>query len=83
MESKGPPQDTTQLYVEMEERDICFLDTIIKGYDGVAHVRRDWVIREGRRFVRLLVPPDLIDEIRGILKNISRYIKIGEIRTEL
>jgi hypothetical protein len=83
MEPNGPPQDTIELYVEMDERDICFLDTIIKGYDGVAHVRRDWLIKDGRRFVKLLVPPDLVGEVRRILENISGYIEIGEIRTEL
>jgi len=78
-----PPQDTLALYVEMDEKDIHFLETIIKGYDGVAHVRRDWLIRDGKRFVKILVPPDLIGEVRRILTEIGRYIKIGEIRTEL
>jgi hypothetical protein len=82
-EHARPPEDTIELYVEMEESDICFLETIIKGYDGVAHVCRDWIIKEGKRFVKLLVPPDLVDEVRRILGNISKYIEIGEIRTEL
>lgn len=80
---RRPPQDTLALYVEMDERDIHFLETIIKGYDGVAHVRRDWLMSDGKRFVKILVPPDLMGEVRQILANISDYIKIGEIRTEL
>ncbi|GEM_PF-1826151 len=77
------PRDTLALYVEMRERDIYFLETIVKGYDGIAHVRRDWLMRNGRRFVKILVPPGLMDEVLAILKRARRYIPIGEIRTEL
>lgn len=77
------PRDTLELYVEMRERDIYFLETIIKGYDGIAHVRRDWLMRNGRRFVKVLVPPGLMDQVLTIIKRAKRYIPIGEIRTEL
>jgi hypothetical protein len=79
----APPEDTLELYVEMRERDIYFLETIFKGYDGIAHVRRDWLMRGGRRFVKILVPPGLMDEVLRILRRVKRYIPIGEIRTEL
>lgn len=79
----GPPQDTVDLYVELEEKDMFFLEAILKGYDGVAHTRRDWFMKDGRRFFKILVPPDLLDETRRILENLRKYIRIGEIRTSL
>ncbi len=78
-----PPQDTVDLYVEMNEKDVHFLEVIIKGYDGVAHLRRDWITQEGRRFFKILVPPDFLDEVRRILENARKYIWLGEIRTVL
>ena len=78
-----PPQDTISLFVEMNEKDVHFLEMIIKAYDGVAHLRRDWFVREDRRFFKILVPPDLVDEVRRILDNMKKYIEIGEIRTSL
>lgn len=77
------PRDTFELYVEMRERDIYFLETIFKGYDGIAHVRRDWHMKDGRRFVKILVPPGLRDEVLCVLERAKRYIPLGEIRTEL
>ena len=77
------PRDTLELYVEMRERDIYFLETILKGYDGIAHVRRDWHVKGDRRFVKILVPPGLMDEVLRVLEHAKRYIPIGEIRTEL
>lgn len=76
------PRDTLELYVEMRERDIYFLETVFKGYDGIAHVRRDWYMKGGRRFVKIFVPPGLMDEALRVLEHAKRYIPIGEIRTE-
>jgi len=76
-----PPQDTIALYVEMNEKDVHFLEMIIEAYDGVAHLRRDWFMRDGRRFFKILVPPDFEDELKGILENMRAYIEVGEIRT--
>ncbi len=81
--SASIPSDTRAIYVEMRERDIYFLETIVKGYDGIAHVRRDWLARNGRRFVRILVPPGLEGEVLRVLERVKRYIPLGEIRTEL
>ncbi|OGF53388.1 MAG: hypothetical protein A2Z21_06990 [Candidatus Fraserbacteria bacterium RBG_16_55_9] len=78
-----PPEDTVALFVEMNEKDVHFLEMIIIAYDGVAHLRRDWFERDGRRFFKILVSPDLVDELRRILDNTKKYIQIGEIRTSL
>ena len=82
VKAKKPPTDTTPFYVEMDERDINFLATVVKGYDGIAHVRRDWIVREGKRWVKILVPIGFEDEIQQVLHNMSKYIRIGSVRTD-
>ena len=74
--------NTINYYVQMDEKDINVLSSIIKGYDGIAHVRRDWIVREGQRWVKIMVPPGFEDEIRSVLKNASNIIQIGAIRTD-
>ena len=77
------PSDTITFYVEMSEKDIHFLSSVIKGYDGVAHVRRDFVVRDGLRLVKILVPPGFEEELKAILEHARRYIPIGKVFTEL
>jgi hypothetical protein len=77
------PQDTRALYVELDEKDVHFLEMILTAYDGVAHLRRDWHMREGRRFFKILVPPDFLDEVERILEQVRKHVKIGEIRTSI
>ncbi len=81
--SSEPPQDTLDLYVEVHEQDVHFLEMIIKAYDGIAHLRRDWYLRDGHRYFKILVPPDFVEEVKRILENMKKYIEIGEIRTSL
>lgn len=78
-----PAQETLEVFVEMAERDIYFLETILAGYDGIGHVRRDWHVRDGRRFVKILVPADFRDDVLRALENARKYVHIGEIRSSL
>lgn len=80
LNTSKPPRDTVEIYVEMREKDLNFLETILKGYDGIAHVRRDWFQRGGRRFFKILVPPGLEAEVERVLEGLREYIWIGEIR---
>ena len=81
--SSEAPEETVNLFVEMKEKDLHFLEMILTAYDGIAHLRRDWIVREGRRFFKILVPPDFVDEVRRVLEDMRKYIEIGEIRTTL
>ena len=75
--------DTAELYVQMAERDIYFLETIIDAYDGIAHVRRDWYMANGRRYVKVLVAPDLWDDVQRVIDHVSRHVPVGDVRTSL
>jgi len=74
--------NTISYFVQMDERDIHVLSSIIKGFDGIAHVRRDWIVREGHRWVKIMVPPGFEEETERVLQNASKIIEIGAIRTD-
>lgn len=77
-----PPANTIDVYVEIEEEDVHFLDAIMKSYDGVANVRREYrMVREQKQF-RVLVSRDLLEETKEVLRNLRQYIYIGEIIVE-
>lgn len=76
-------RDTVELYVQMAERDIYFLETIVDAYDGIAHVRRDWYMADGLRYVKVLVAPDFCDDVQRVIANVARHVPIGEVRTSL
>jgi hypothetical protein len=79
-EITAPPTDTITIYVEMDEKDIHFLGSVVKGYDGVAHVRRDWVVADGSRWVKIFVPPGFERDIERIIDHAREFIKIGRVR---
>lgn len=76
-------RDTVELYVQMDERDIYFLETVMDAYDGIAHVRRDWYMADGQRFVKILVAPDFWDDVQRVMENVARHVPIGEVRSSL
>lgn len=76
-------RDTVELYVQMNERDIYFLETIIDAYDGIAHVRRDWHTADGQRYVKILVAPDFWDDVHRVIANVGQHVPVGNVRTSL
>lgn len=73
----------TTLLVELEERDVHFLDVIIRGYDGIADLRREYKLIEGRTFFKLLVPSGFRREVEGLLGELREYAAIGEVREDV
>lgn len=70
------------LLVELEERDVHFVSTIIRGYDGIADLRRDYRLIEGKTYFKLLVPPGFRREVEGLLDELRAYAPIGEVRED-
>jgi len=77
-----PPTDTIEVYVEIDEEDLHFLDTIIKTYDGLANVRREYRKLKGQKQFLILVSPDFLDELKLILRYLRKHVFIGEIIIE-
>lgn len=77
-----PPADTIDVFVEIDEEDLHFLDTVIKTYDGLANVRREYrKVKEQKQFL-VLVSPDFLDELLRVLRGLRKYVFIGEIIVE-
>ncbi len=76
--NKKPHFDAIKLFVEVPKEDLHFLDGIVKGYPGIANVRREYVIKDGKKYFMILVPPDFLDEMKQVLTRLKKYIDIGE-----
>lgn len=81
--ARKAPDNTISYFVEMDEKDIHFLGSVVKGYDGIAHVRRDWIVRDGSRWVKILVPPGFEEDVDHVLEHAREFIRIGRIRKDL
>lgn len=75
-------KDTIQLFVELDSKDLHLVATIIQSYDGIANVRRDYRVHNGKTFFKILVPPDFLDETKRVLESLKAYIHIGEMYEE-
>lgn len=78
----GPPEDSIEVYVELEEEDLHFLDAIIEGYDGIANTRREYRVVEGRKEFRILTSPGYVDRTVSIIRDLRRFIFVGRISVE-
>ena len=77
-----PPDDSIEVYVELEEDDLFFLDAVIEGYDGIANVRREYRVVEGAKEFRILTTPSCLDETLSVIRDLRRFIFVGRIVVE-
>ena len=75
-------KDTIQLFVELDAKDVHLVATIMHSYDGIANVRRDYKVHNGKTFFKILVPPDFLDETKRVLESLKPYMHIGEMYEE-
>ena len=73
------PEDSIELYVEMEECDLHFLDAITKGYDGIANVRREYRVVDGEKQFLVYTSPGMLDFTLNKIRSLRRYMYIGKI----
>jgi len=81
-ELPSPPEDSVELYVELEEEDLHFLDAVIEGYDGIANVRREYRVRDGGKEFRILTSPGYLDFTVEIIRDLRRFLFVGKITVE-
>ncbi|MFW6111560.1 MAG: hypothetical protein ACOC7Z_00920 [Candidatus Bipolaricaulota bacterium] len=81
-ELPSPPEDSIELYVELEEEDLHFLDAVVEGYDGIANVRREYRVRDGGKEFRILTSPGYLDSTVSIIRDLRRFIFVGRIKIE-
>ncbi|MBS3786878.1 hypothetical protein KGY79_01630 [Candidatus Bipolaricaulota bacterium] len=77
-----PPDDSIEVYVELEEEALYFLDAVIEGYDGIANVRREYREVEGDKEFRILTSPGCLDQTLEVIRDLRRFIFVGKITVE-
>jgi hypothetical protein len=68
--------DTISLLIQIPPEEIAFLSFILESYEGVAIAR---TVDPHQGLVELMVAPDYEEEMREILKDLSREFPIKEL----
>ncbi len=69
----------TVYWIETTEEEIHFIDAIVSAYDGLANVRRDYRVRNGRMYFKVYVGPGLEEEFELLIRQLRRRAKIGDV----
>ena len=75
---KQVTHDATIYWVNTTEREIHFIDAILSAYDGLANVRRDWRMHDGRVFFKIYVAPGMEGEFEEVMDRLRQQAEIGE-----
>ena len=68
--------NTVSLFIQIPPKEIAFLSFTLESYEGVAIAR---TIDPRQGLMELMVSPDYQEEIREILKDLSKQFPIKEI----
>ena len=73
-------KDALVYWLATNEREIHFIDAIISAYDGMAAVRRDFRVLNGRAMYKVYVSPGMEDEFLEVMARLREIANISEIR---
>jgi len=69
--------EATVYWVNTTEREIHFIDAILSAYDGLANVRRDYRLHDGKVFFKIYVAPGMEDEFEDVMERLRQQAEIG------
>ena len=69
--------EATVYWVNTTESEIHFIDAILSAYDGLANVRRDYRLFEGKVFFKVYVAVGMEDEFEEVMERLQRVAEIG------
>ncbi len=72
-------QDASVYWLHTTEEEIHFIDSIVSAYDGLANVRRDYRLKDGKIYFKIYVAPGMEDEFLAIIDRLRGVATIGEI----
>ncbi len=72
-------RDASVYWIETSEEEIHFIDAIISAYDGLANVRRDYRIKDGKTYFKVYVGPGLESEFEELIAELRKKAKIGNV----
>jgi len=65
-------------WLSAAEEEVHFIDAIISAYDGVANVRREYRLQDGRMYFKTYVSPGMEDEFLVILHRLQQVGRIHD-----
>ncbi len=80
--SREPPGEAAVLWVEMPDDAVHIVDGVFAAEDGLVNVRREYAFWEGRKLFKLYAAPGAVSEVCRLLREMRRYVPVGEIRVE-
>ncbi|MCD6136553.1 DUF4911 domain-containing protein [Candidatus Bipolaricaulota bacterium] len=72
-------RDATVYWVNTTESEIHFIDAILSAYDGLANVRRDWRLHDGKMFFKIYVALGMEGEFEEVMDRLRERAEIGEV----
>lgn len=79
MNSRYNTEEAAIFWLQTSEAAIHFIDGIITAYDGVANLRRDYIIKEGKIYFKVFVADGMQDEFFSIIERCKQYVPITDI----
>ncbi len=71
-------REASVYWVNTTEREVHFIDAILSAYDGLANVRRDYRLHDGKVFFKIYVAPGMEEEFEEVMDRLCRQAEIGE-----
>jgi hypothetical protein len=69
-------------WLATSESEIHYIDAIISAYDGMAAVRRDFEIRDGRAMYKVFVSPGMEEEFQEVMARLRATAEISDLIRE-
>lgn len=71
--------DDITRYYRVDSKEIGYIGFTVQAYEGIGVVR---TLDSAQGIVEILIPPDFLDEIEGLLEDLQVEISIEEIAPE-
>jgi hypothetical protein len=71
--------DASVYWLNTTEEEIHFIDAIVSAYDGLANVRRDWRLQDGKIYFKVYVALGMEDEFLELLERLRGVAMVGEV----
>ena len=72
-------KDASVYWLATNEEEIHFIDAIISAYDGMAAVRRDFRILNGRAMYKIYVAQGMEDEFLAVMARLRETASIADL----
>lgn len=71
--------DASVYWLNTTEEEIHFIDAIVSAYDGLANVRRDWRLQDGKIYFKVYVAAGMEDDFLELLERLREVATVGEV----